>query len=666
VSKISRREFIQVSALATAGVALAACAKATEEPQEEPTATTAPKAEEEKPTATPVPEAEPAENEAPALAEMVASGALPPLDERMPMQPMVVGPGVLVVAEHCDWEVGTYEGGVLRTVTTNPTWSYPCQHALENIINTPKHHTGPMSGNIVESFTVNDDVTEYTFTLRKGMKWSDGEPLTTEDVAFAWEDCLLNEQITPALSEVFKDGAKPAGDPMTLEIVDDYNFNVTFKAPTGRFLNEIGMGNLWDPYCDLMKPKHYLTQFHADYTPVAELKPMLEEEGLTEDEWHRLFQAKGGNWWGGGCEHEAEELPVLRGWIIMESPEEQIIMERNPYYHKVDTEGKQLPYIGRIEAKVVATAENIPSTIITGEINFCREILRHTDVALYKENEGDAYKVNLDMVYHNAPVAFMLNYNNEDPVWQQVVLDIRFRQAINAAINNQEIIDALYLGLGTHSPWFPAVDDAELANKLLDEIGMDQRDADGFRLGPDGEPFEMFFEIPLNPLFAQPAEMISQHLEGVGLRCPLKQLEGALYNERRDANELYASLSWLDDCNWPYIHHWDRMPDTRARWGRLWHDWMRTEGEEGIEPPDWIKELYEIDTELQAVNPNTDKAEAALQRFTDWEMTNIPLFPIARDVADPCIVPPNLANVPHAGRSSAMMFAEEQLFFKQA
>ena len=93
---------------------------------------------------------------------------------------------------------------------------------------------------------------------------------------------------------------------------------------------------------------------------------------------------------------------------------------------------------------------------------------------------------------------------------------------------------------------------------------------------------------------------------------------------------------------------------------------MRTDGEEGEEPPDWIKELYELDTELQSVNPHTEKAEAALQRFADWEMKNIPVFPVARDVADPCIVPPNLANVPHAGRSSAMMFAEEQLFFKQA
>jgi peptide/nickel transport system substrate-binding protein len=268
------------------------------------------------------------------------------------------------------------------------------------------------------------------------------------------------------------------------------------------------------------------------------------------------------------------------------------------------------------------------------------------------------------MVYHNAPVALMFNYNNPDPVWQEVVLNKKFRQAVNAAINNQEIIDALYLGLGTHSTWFPAVDDPDLANELLDEIGLDKRDAEGYRLGPDGERFEILMEIALNPLFAQPAELIASHLEAVDLRTTLKQLEPGLWTERRDANQLYAAVDWLDDCNWPYVMYYDYMPDSRIRWGRLWEDWMRTGGEEGVEPPDWIKELYDISKELVAVNPNTRRAEEAEKRFAEWMMEYIPLFPVARDVADPVIVPPNLANVPLSGRSSAMMFAQEQCFFK--
>ena len=695
--KLTRRDFLRLSAMTTAGVVAAACARATpvvvekevikEVPVEKPVVVEKEVVKEvpvekevvkEVPvekvierekvvTATPLPAGPPKYKEAPELAELVKAGKLPPVDERLPVEPFVIGPGVLIWPEDLpEWQVGEYsrEGEVLRTVTTNPTWSYPCQHALEWFLNCPKHHTGPLTGNIAKSWKVNEDCTEYELTLRKGLKWSDGEPVTTEDIRFAWEDVQLNEQITPALDAVFKSRADPRGDPMTLEIVDDYTFRYKFTEPNGRFLKSLGMGNLWDPYCALLKPKHYLQQFHTTYTPIEELKPLLEKEGLTEAEWYRLFVARGGTWWGGGCEHEAEELPVLRGWIIKPSPEESIIMERNPYYWKVDVEGQQLPYVGRIEAKVVAKPENIPAAIITGEINFCREILRHTDVALYKEHEGDAYRVNLDMVYHNAPVAFMLNYNNPDPVWQQVVLDKKFRQAVNAAINNKEIIDALYLGLGTHSTWFPAVDDPDLANKLLDEIGLDKRDAEGYRLGPDGNRFEVFMEIALDPLFVQPAELIASHLDAVGLRTSLKQLEYGLFNERRDANQLYASVDWLDDCNWPYVMYYDYMPDSRIRWGRLWEVWMRTNGEEGVEPPDWIKELYEISKELVAVNPNTKRAEEAEKRFAAWMMEYIPVFPVARDVADPVIVPPNLGNVPISGRSSALMFAQEQCFFK--
>ena len=658
MSKISRREFIHVSGLAVAGVTLAACAK--EEPTVEPTAV--PK-EEAQPTATPVPEAEAPANQAPDLVEMVASGQLDPLEERLPAKPFVVGPGVLIVEEDLDWEAGTYDGGILRTVTTNPTWSYPCQHALENILNTPKHKVGPITGSIVESFEVNDDITEYTFTLRKGMRWSDGEPVTMDDVKFGWDDCNLNEQITAGLDKRLKAGSKPDGEVMTVEYLDDYTFKCTFAEPNGRFFMKMGVGNLWEPYCWLIKPKHYLQAFHTTYTPVADLAPLLAEEGLTEGEWHLLFNAKGGNWWGGGCEHEAEELPVLRPWIIMPSAEEQIIMERNPYYFKVDAEGKQLPYVGRVEAKVVATPENIPSAIVAGDINYCREILRHTDVALYKEHEGESYVVNLDMVYHNAPVALMLNYNNEDPTWQSVVLDHRFRRAVNAAIQFQEIINALFLGLGKPCPWFPTVDDPDLANSLLDEMGMDQRDDEGYRLAPNGERFEVFMEVVLDPLFGQPAELVSQHLEAVGLRTPLKQMESGLWTERRDANELYATVQWLDDCNWPYIKD-DFMGWQRSKWGQKWDDWMSTGGEEGQEPPDWIMELYDLYEEMGAVDPSSDDARDAEARFSAWCQEYIHLFPLSRDVADPCIVPPNLGNVPHSGRSSGMMFAGEQVFFK--
>ncbi len=672
MNKIGRREFMRISALAAAGVTAAACAKTTAPtatPKAAATATVKVAAATDTPkaaaaTATPVPQVKPSGKEAPAMADQVSAGKLPPVNERLPAVPFLVEQGVEVWSDDLAFQVGTYDGGVLRTVTTNPQWTYPCQHALQWFLSTPKHHTGPIRGNIVESFELNDAVTEYTFNMRKGLKWSDGQPVTTDDIRFGWEDCLLNDKINAALDNTLKDGAAPGGDAMTLEILDQFTFKCTFKKPNARFLNTMGMANLWSPYNFLLKPFHYLKAFHIKYTTAADMKPALDKEGLTADQWPQLFTARGGNWWGGGCENVALGLPVLLGWALQDHPAELIVQERNPYYFKVDAEGKQLPYVSRIEGAVVAKPENIPPKIISGDINFCREIITHTDVALYKQHEGTAYKVNLDMVYHNAPVALMLNYCNPDKNWQQVVLNVKFRQAVNAALNFKEIIDTLYLGLGKPCPWYPAGGDQALANKLLDEIGLDKTDSEGWRIGPDGKRFEVIMEVASDPLYVQPAQLVSQQLQAVKLSAPLKLMETTLFSQRRDANELYATLDWCDDCNWPFIMYYDIMPDSRSRWGRCWEEWMSTQGKTGTEPPDWIKELYDISGQLAATNPNGTAAPALLKRFADFEMANIPIFPLARDVADPCIVPPNLMNVPKSGRSSAMMFSEEQLWFK--
>lgn len=660
--KITRREFLNISALATAGAVVAACGGGPTPTPEEKTAEPTTKPATEKP-----PEASPSGyQEAPSLAALVEAGKLATVDERLPLEPFVVGPGIRIVEEHLDWEVGKYseEGEVLRAVTTNPTWSYPCQHALESFLNTPEHHTGPITGNLCSSWSVNDAMTDYSFTLRKGLKWSDGEPVTTEDIRFVWEDIINNEEVTPTIGTAFRARAKASGDVMKLEIADDFTFNITFAEPTGRFLKNMGMANLWNPYCFLLKPKHYLSQFHKAYLSDEELKSLCDAEGVSVDEWAQVLGDKGANWWGGGCEHEAEAMPVLRGWIVKESPEELIIMERNPYYWKVDTEGKQLPYVERIDGVVVADPENIPASIISGEGNYQREILKHTDIALYKEHEAENdWKLTLDMVYHNAPVALFINYNNLDENWREIVLQKDFRHAINAALDYTEIIDVLFLGMGDVDPWIPDINDKDEANKLLDQVGLDKRDAEGWRLYPNGDRFEFRMDVATNPLFIQPAEIIKVQLEEVGISVPLKQLESTLWTELRGANELFASINWLDDCNWPYIQS-DYMPNTRIQWGQLWHRYMETEGEEGEEPPEWIKELYAIDAEIASVNPNTPAGADIEKRFGDWFMEYVPIFPLARDVKDPCIVPKNLGNVAHAGRSSAVWFAQEQVFFK--
>jgi len=661
---ISRRQFLRVSALTAAGIAGAACVPATPAPVEEPSPVPV--------EAPPEPVEVPAKyTEAPSLAALVAEGKLPPVEERLPLEPFVVGPGVRIHEQDLDWEVGEYsrEGEVLRSITPNPTWSFPCQYACEHFLNTPPHYIAPITGNLCSSWSVNEDCTQYEFTLRKGLKWSDGVPVTTEDIRFGYEDVLLNVELTPVFPADLRARAEPDGEPMKVEIVDDFTFRVSFTEPNGtKFLYRMGMGNLWAAYTFLLKPSHYLKQFHKDYADPDELAAKIQAAGLSEGEWHRLFLEEGGGWGGMDCAHMAEEgrLPVLRGWIVKPSPPDLIIMERNPYYWKVDIEGQQLPYIERIDSVVVASVDSIPMKIVAGEVNYqIGYYLNHTDISLYKEYEEEhGYRISLDMVYHNAPVALFFNFNHPDETWRQIVWQKEFRHAINAAIDYREIIDALYLGLGKVNPWIPDVTDKDLANQLLDQVGLDQRDADGWRLAPDGKRFEFRMDIRIDwNIFIKSAEVIQAHLEEVGIYTPLKMVEGGLWGQIRDANELYASIDWCDDCNWPYLVT-DYMPTARIRWGQLWHRWIETEGKEGEEPPEWMKELYDLYSEMMSIDPRTARAEAAEKRFAEWFMEYVPLLPLARDVANPYIVPANAGNIPHSGRDSALGFATEQVFFR--
>ena len=191
---------------------------------------------------------------------------------------------------------------------------------------------------------------------------------------------------------------------------------------------------------------------------------------------------------------------------------------------------------------------------------------------LLKENEErGGYRVDTNLVYHNAPVAMFLNYLNPDENWREVVWNERFRAAVNKAINYQNIIDVMFLGLGEPNPWIEPDYDPEEAMRILDEIGLDKKDADGFRLGPDGEQFQFVFEIREGAAdWEKMGELITADLEAVGIRTPLKLIARQLWIERRDAGQLYATLDWLDDVNWPILVT-DYLPNTRSRWGQGWH-----------------------------------------------------------------------------------------------
>ncbi len=601
--------------------------------------------------------------ESPILAEKVAAGELPPVDERLPNEPFVVGPGVLLSEEDLpNWQPGRY-GGTLRSAHFRPEWN-PDIFVMTNepLLIAQGISVNQIKGNVVRDFEVNEDNTEFTFYMREGLKWSDGEPVTTEDVRFTYEDILLNENLTPTFPRRFRTGFDPAGEPMTLEIIDDYTFKISFPEPYGGLLRAITIEG-WNGYTELLRPAHYLKQFHADYTPLEELRPLLDEQGL-KDEWWQLFtNMQCLNW--DNTEPRCADFPVLNPWIVTKSTEPGLLVfERNPYYFKVDTEGKQLPYIDKIISPLVEDVEMVNLKILTGDVDFMRESTGLVKVPLYKENEekGGFTTVLLDM--HVDSTCLEFNRTFDDPEWRQISEDIRFHQAASLAINRDEIIESIYYGFAS----LPlktvgeelSVRDLDRANALLDELGLTERNSEGYRLGPDGQVFSILLEHGAHaPDIGPVAELISQHLKDVGLQVQVKPIDPQLWSQKRAANELQATVFWCHDQGWD--NNW--TGDTIERAGRLWFTWFTTQGQEGEEPPAWAKRAFELDAQRWSVVSGSDEYNQLKEEGYAWHRENLPIITIVENVKYPLIVSSRFGNVPSAGYAIAANFAGEQLFF---
>lgn len=601
--------------------------------------------------------------EAPMLAELVAAGELPPLEERLPQEPFVVGPGVIVSEENLpDWTPGLY-GGTINMAHGDADWNPDIFIMLnEHLLMAPGIGVEGIRPNVVKDFEVNDDNTEFTFYLREGLKWSDGEPVTTEDVRFMVEDVYLNEQLTPSFPSKFRAAGSPDGEPMTLEVIDDFTFRLTFAEPYGGFLRELTIKG-WQGYTDLMQPAHYLKQFHADYVSMEELQPYLDEANL-DDEWWQVFSTKNCQNWD-LTRTRCIGMPALYPWISVESADTGVIaFERNPYYFKVDTEGKQLPYIDRVVSALAGDSDMVNVQVLSGDVDLLREDTALVKLPLYKENEATAGFTTQLLDNHVDPTALFLNLTFDDPVWREVTGDLRFRQAVNMAINREEIIESVYFNQASLPSLVPAEHDLEQANQLLDEMGMDQRDGEGFRLGPDGNTFVLPIETAsYAPDVPVVAELLVEHLKEVGIKATFNLIDSSLASQRLDANEAQATVIWSVQPMWRNGTWTDYLPT--SRWGKLWDDWYKSNGEEGEEPPEAVQRIYELHEGRVAAVPASDEDKALTEELYQIHYDNIYVFNIAEEVRYALVTNANLGNVPSGGQAIGANNSGEQFFYRQ-
>ena len=573
--------------------------------------------------------------EAPMLAALVASGELPPVEERLPKNPAVVVP--------VD-KPGRY-GGVWRRYAIDSD-----SPGMSRIIYDPALRWSAdgmeIKPNLCWKREVSDDYRIFTFWLREGVRWSDGHPMTTEDVRFWWEDYILDKELNPLTPTWVRIGE----DLPVFEVLGPYSFRFVFPRPYGLFLERVAWrGNMW-------MPKHYLKQFHRNYRPEEELRAEAAAAGFSF--WYQLFSDK--LLW-----ESNPEVPMITAWVIKNSwSSPHRVFERNPYYWKVDNEGRQLPYIDRVTHDAIQARGTLLFNLMNGDVLLQARHVGLKDIPLFEE----AVRRGKVEIYNwipasNQGLSIMINqtYTGDDVFARELLREKKVRWALSYAIPREEISELFYYGLGTprqpapieQSPYYDygrrfaetALEyNPEKANRLIDELGLTKRNANGYRLRPDGKPIALTVDHGASTEGAQLAEYFSRRcLAPLGIRGILKPNTGRrvwagmpmlyLGSGIGRNHQLLIQPIWYI----PYNHH--------PYWAIQYGLWYKTNGAQGWQPPEEILRIQEIYGEIKASGDKFRRYEL-MGQILDIHAENLWLIGALGGIPSPVIVSPRAGNVP--------------------
>lgn len=474
-------------------------------------------------------------DEAPMLDPLVAKGELPPVAERTGPEP--------VVLEGVDGR-GRYGGTWYRLATSDGDTGGTMASRISAATLVRWSPTGyPIVPHLAKSWTVSPDSTVYTFTLRRGVRWSDGAPFTADDILYWWQWEALYFDQKPGLMDI-------GGEQGRVEKIDDLHVRFVFPKPNGLFLERLCVA-----YPVPYAPAHYLRQFH----------PKIGDQALIERTRQALNLPSARALYDRLEDPFNPACPRLWPWIYRSyraTPPQTFV--RNPYYFAVDPEGRQLPYLDRVVVDVKAKSL-LTAAAAGGELSMQARFIDFQDYTLLA-SQASRHGYQLYHWYQTSRSAatFYPNLNRlVDPArpatkWKHQLLNERdFRRALSLAINRQAIIDALYYGVGEPaqiapgpaSPYhdarllhsYTAFDPAR-ANALLDGLGLAHRDREGFRTAPDGTRLTFF--ITLTDTFPpDDAYMVADYWNQVGIRT-IPQIHARPYFETQQSTYDYDVLCW--------------------------------------------------------------------------------------------------------------------------
>lgn len=581
--------------------------------------------------------------ETPMFRDAVREGTLPPVEMRAPVEPSIV-------EFSGDKRIGRHGGEIKTLVGRARDVRLLVVYGYARLVGYNEHLE--LEPDLLRAVDVEDDRI-FTLHLRKGHKWSSGDPFTAEDFRYWWEDVANNAELSPSGPPVdmLVDGAAP-----TFEVIDETTVRYSWTGPNPSFLARLaGASPLF-----IYRPSAFLKKYHIKYATPEELETNAGGARSWASQHNRVDNL---------YQFDNPDLPTLQPWMnITRPPANRFEAVRNPYYHRVDSAGRQLPYVDRIYMSQ-ASAQLIPAKAGSGEVDLqARAIFFNNFPFLKQGEERNDYETYLWREAKGSHVALFPNLNIDDPEWRALFRDVRFRRALSLAIDRSLINEALYFGLAFEgnntvlpdSPLFKeeyqlkwATFDPDQADELLDAMGLTERNSEGTRLLPDGRPIEIVIETAGESTEETDVlQLITESWADIGVKLFSKPSQREVFRNRIFAGQTQMAVwtGWENGVPTPSFEPRELAVTSQHQyqWPQ-WGQYYETKGNSGeaVDMPE-VAQLNALHQEWLDAE-SREAREAIWHKMLEIHADQVFTIGIVSGVKQPIVVRNGLRNVPKEG-----------------